>query len=470
MSDVFHRSARVLPPTVVGGQGIELIDADGRRFIDACGGAAVSCLGHGHPAVTRAIARQASAIAYSHTRFFTSGPAEALAERLTAAAGGRSRAYFVDSGSEAVEAALKLARQYHLERGAPERTRVISRQQSYHGNTLGALAVSGHAARRRPYEPWLFDVSRIEPCFEYRYRRDGETSEAYGRRAADALEAEIQRTPPGTVAAFIAETVVGATAGAVPPVPGYFRRVREICNRHGVLLILDEVMCGAGRTGTFLACEQEGVMPDIITLAKGLAGGYQPIGAVLCSELVYDAFESGSGAFVNGHTYSAHPIACAAALAVQQVIEEEDLLRRVKASGLYLHTRLAERFANHEFVGDVRGRGLLLAVELVADRATKAPFGTELRIHHSVYTEAMKRGLLVYSGSGTADGQQGDHILLAPPYTVTEAQIDLIVDLLATAVDAALVGVCSARLPRSRRISTRQDVLPPGIAINDPTG
>jgi adenosylmethionine-8-amino-7-oxononanoate aminotransferase len=439
---VFHRSTRSAMPVVVSGRGIELVAADGRRFIDACGGAAVSCLGHGHPVVAQAIARQAETLAYAHTSFFTNEPAEALADCLAAAApASLSRVYFVDNGSAAVETALKMARQYQIERGAPGRTRVISRRQSYHGNTLGALAVSGNAGRRAPYEPFLFETSRIAPCFEYRYARVGQTAEEYGREAADALEAELLRVGPETVMAFIAETVVGATTGAVAAAPGYLRRIREICDRHDVLLILDEVMCGAGRTGSFLACEQHGVVPDIVTLAKGLAGGYQPIGAVLCSDKVYDAFSAGTGAFVNGHTYSAHAIACAAALAVQGVIREENLLERVRVAGARLRSGLMERFGRHRYVGDVRGCGLLMAIELVADRATKAAFEPGLKMSARVKAEAFGRGLLVYPGAGTADGVRGDHVLLAPPYIVSDGEIEVIVERLGAAVDAAVAGV-----------------------------
>jgi adenosylmethionine-8-amino-7-oxononanoate aminotransferase len=443
MSDhIFHRSTRSELPTVVGGRGIELITADGRRFIDGCGGAAVSCLGHGHPAVLEAIARQARAMAYAHTSFFTNGPAEELADVLAAAApGDLKRVYFVDNGSAAVETALKMARQYHIERGQPGRTRVIARRQSYHGNTLGALATSGNAGRRAPYEPFLFPASHIEPCFEYRYAKPGQSAEDYGQQAAEALEAEILGLGPESVVAFVAETVVGATAGAVPPAPGYLRRIREICDRYGVLLLLDEVMCGAGRTGSFLACEQEGVLPDLVTLAKGLAGGYQPIGAVLCSERVYAAFASGSGGFINGHTYSAHAVACAAALAVQQVIREEGLLSRVREAGRHLRARLAERFARHPCIGDVRGRGLLLALEFVRDRETREPFAPGRKLSNRVKAAAFERGLLVYPGSGTIDGQRGDHILLAPPYNVTDAELDILVDRLSQAVDAAIAEV-----------------------------
>jgi adenosylmethionine-8-amino-7-oxononanoate aminotransferase len=443
MSDyVFHRSTRSKLPTVVGGCGIELITADGRRFIDACGGAAVSCLGHGHPAVVEAIARQARAMAYAHTGFFTNEPAEELAEVLAIAApGDLKRVYFVDNGSTAVETALKMARQYQIERGEPGRTRFIARRQSYHGNTLGALAVSGNAGRRAPYEPFLFRASHIEPCFEYHCARPGQSAEDYGREAAEVLEAELLKLGPESVVAFIAETVVGATAGAVPPAPGYLRRIREICDRYGVLLILDEVMCGAGRTGSFLACEQDGVTPDLVTLAKGLAAGYQPIGAVLCSRKVYEVFDSGSGAFVNGHTYSAHAVACAAAVAVQRVIREEGLLPRVAEAGRHLRARLAERFARHPFVGDVRGRGLLLALELVRDRETREPFAPGLKLHNRVKAAAFERGLLVYPGGGTIDGHRGDHVLLAPPYNVANAELEVIVDRLAQAVDAATAEV-----------------------------
>ncbi len=435
---VFQRSTRSALPLVVGGSGIELIAADGRRFIDACGGAAVSCLGHGHPAVVEAIERQARKMAYAHTSFFTNEPAEELAQTLAVAAPGHlKRVYFVDNGSTAVETALKMARQYHIERGQPQRTRFIARRQSYHGNTLGALAVSGNVGRRVPYEPYLFHASHIEPCFEYRYARPGQSSDDYGRQAAGALESELLKLGPETVVAFIAETVVGATAGAVPPAPGYLRRIREICDRYGVLLILDEVMCGAGRTGSFLACEQDGVAPDLVTLAKGLAGGYQPIGAVLCSRKVYESFDRGSGAFIHGHTYSAHAIACAASLAVQRVIREEELLTRVVEAGHQLRARLVERFARDPFIGDVRGRGLLLALELVRDRETREPFPAERKLHSRVKDAAFERGLLVYPGGGTIDGHRGDHILLAPPYNVTDAQLDVIVDRLARAVQAA---------------------------------
>jgi adenosylmethionine-8-amino-7-oxononanoate aminotransferase len=436
---VFHRSTRGRPPVAVRGEGAYLFDAEGRRYLDACGGAAVSCLGHGRPEVVAAIAEQTARLEFIHTGFFTSEPAEELAAAIAdLSPGALDRVWFTSSGSEAIEAALKLARQYHLERGDGARTKIVARRLSYHGNTLGALAAGGSAWRRAPYAPLLIDVSLVDPCFEYRFAEPGESAEGYGRRAADALDAEIARLGSENVMAFVAETVVGATAGAVPPVPGYLQRVRDICDRHGVLLILDEVMCGSGRTGTFLSCEQDKVVPDIVTLGKGLGGGYQPIGAVVCTSDVYDAVASGSGALKHGQTYNAHPVGCAAALAVQRVVEREGLLARVKQAGARLMTLLSERFGDHPNVGNIRGRGLLIAMELVEDRATKTPFDPELALHQRAKTEAFARGLLIYPGGGTADGRAGDHVLLAPPYNVTDAELATIVELLAETLDAIL--------------------------------
>jgi len=436
---VFHRTTSAPPPVAVRGEGIYVIDDQGRRYIDGCGGAAVSCLGHGHPAILAAMREQAAELEYIHTSFFTTDAAERLAALIAGMCpGDLDRVWYTGSGSEAIEAALKLARQYHLERGDSGRSRVIARRLSYHGNTLGALAAGGSQWRRKPYEPLLIDVSLVDPCFEYRFAEPGESAEAYGERAAASLEREIERLGPETVMAFVAETVVGATAGAVPPVPGYLKRIRDICDRHGVLLILDEVMCGSGRTGTFLSCEQDGVVPDIVTLGKGLAAGYQPIGAVVCTKRVYDAVASGSGALKHGQTYNAHPIGCAAGLAVQNLIREEDLLARVQQSGERLLMMLNQRFGNHPNIGDIRGRGLLLALELVQDRATKAPFDPALVMHQRAKAEAFDRGLLIYPSGGTVDGRSGDHILLAPPYNATDEELDVIVDLLGETLDAIL--------------------------------
>jgi len=439
MSHVFHRTTRGQLPAAVAGAGITITDAAGKTYIDASGGAAVSCLGHNHPRVIAAMKEQLGRLDFAHTAFFTTPVAEALADALIAAApAGMERVYFVSGGSEAMEAALKLARQYFLEIGQPRRHRFIARRQSYHGNTLGALAASGNVRRREPYAPLLMEVAHIAPCFAYRFKRDDESEEHYGRRVADELEAEIQRLGPDTVAAFVAETVVGATTGCVTAVPGYFQRVREICDRHGVLLILDEVMCGMGRTGTLYACEQEPVTPDLVAVAKGLGGGVQPIGALIVAGKIYDAVAEGSGAFMHGHTYMGHPLACAAALAVQNVIRDDDLLANVRAMGAHLAERLVERFGNHHHVGDIRGRGLFQAIELVEERSSKRPFDPAKKLHARVKAEAMAKGLIVYPAGGTIDGKRGDHVLLAPPYIAARGDIDTIVERLGDSVDAAL--------------------------------
>lgn len=439
MTHILHRQINATLPVASGGKGIELFDSNGRAYIDASGGAAVCCLGHGHPDVIAAMHRQADTLAYAHTSFFTSDVAEALADRLVAdAPAGISHAYFVSGGSEAVEAALKMARQYFVEIGQPQRRNIIARKQSYHGNTLGALATGGNEWRRAQFRPLLIETHHIDPCFAYRFQEAGETDEDYAARAAQALEDKIIALGPETVMAFVAETVVGATAGAVPPVADYLRRVRKICDRHGVLLILDEVMCGMGRTGTLHACEQDGVAPDLMTVAKGLGGGYQPIGAVLLSRKIFDAFANGSGLFQHGHTYICHPMACAAALAVQDVIARDRLLDNVKAMGAHLARRLGERFGNHPHIGDIRGRGLFMGVELVEDPSTKQPFDPKRKLHARIKKAAMANGLLVYPMGGTIDGANGDHVLLAPPFICDVAAIDAIVERLGEAVDQAL--------------------------------
>ena len=441
-SRVFHRLPSRVYPTAVRGEGVYLFDAAGKRYIDASGGAAVACLGHGHPAVIAAIKRQADALCYVHTSFFTTEVAEQLAEHLVSRAPlGVSHASFVSGGAEAMETALKMARQYFLERGEPKRTRFIARRQSYHGNTLGALAVSGNLWRRERFAPMLFDVTHVSPCYAYREQRIDESAVAYGERLARELDAAIVAAGPETVIAFVAEPVVGATLGAVAAVPGYFKRVREVCDRHGIFLILDEVMCGMGRCGTLFACEAEGVVPDIITIAKGLGAGYGPIGAVLLARHVHDAFVGGSGAFQHGFTYMGHALACAAALEVQRVIAAEGLLAQVVARGATLKAELARAFADHPHVGDIRGRGLMVALELVADRASKAPFAPERKLNARVKETALDVGLVCYPGGGSVDGRQGDHVLLAPPFIVSEAQVGEIVDLLHSAVDRAIAAM-----------------------------
>jgi adenosylmethionine-8-amino-7-oxononanoate aminotransferase len=439
MTRILHRQIGSQLPVVVGGRGVELQDAAGRTYIDACGGAAVSCLGHGHPDVIAALHAQLDQIAYAHTSFFTSEAAERLADRLIAdAPGNLDHVYLVSGGSEAIEAALKMARQYFVEKRQPQRRHIIARRQSYHGNTLGALAVGGNEWRRRQFEPLLIETHHIDPCYAYRFQLPNESDGAYAARTAQALEDQILALGADSVIAFVAETIVGATAGAVPPVADYLKRVRGICDRYGVLLILDEVMCGMGRTGTLHACEQEGVVPDLLVIAKGLGAGYQPIGAVLLGAHVFEAFRDGSGSFQHGHTYMGHPMAAAAALAVQEVIRRDRLLANVVAMGELLDLRLKERLGRHTHVGDIRGRGLFRAVELVADRETKAPFDPARKLHARIKREAMSRGLMVYPMGGTIDGVNGDHILLAPPFIVEHRHIETIVDRLGDAIDAAL--------------------------------
>ena len=439
MTHLMHRSLNAAPPLAAGGRGIRLVDSAGREYIDASGGAAVSCLGHGHPEVLAAMHRQIDALAYAHTGFFSSAVAEELGDHLIAhAPPGMSHVYLVSGGSEAIEAALKMARQYFVEVGQSERRHFIARRQSYHGNTLGALAVGGNEWRRRQFAPLLIEVAHVSPCYEYRDRRPGESAEGYGARLAAELEQTIARLGPETVIAFCVETVGGATAGAIPPVPGYFRRVREVCDRHGILLIADEVMCGMGRTGTLHAVEQEDIAPDLMTIAKGLGGGYQPIGAVLAQRRIVDAIAQGSGFFQHGHTYIGHPVACAAALAVQRIVQRDGLLAAVRKQGAQLRDRLDAALGAHPNVGDIRGRGLLLAIELVEDRASKRAFDPALRLHARIKAEAMSLGLMTYPMGGTIDGRLGDHILLAPPFIVSDDELGMIVDRLTAAIDAAI--------------------------------
>ena len=442
MSRLLHRSLHEAPHLAVGGSGMFIHMADGRQILDGSGGAAVSCLGHGNSRVKAAIAAQLDQVAYVHTGLFTNPAAEALGEMVLAGQpGGLTHAYFCSSGSEAMEAAIKLARQYFLEIGQPARSRFIARRGSYHGNTLGALSAGGNAMRRAPYAPILSDAfSHVSPCFAYRFQGESESDAQYVARLEDELEAEFQRLGPETVAAFCAEPVVGATTGCVAALPGYFPAMRRVCDRHGALLILDEVMCGMGRTGTMHAWEQEDVTPDIQVIAKGLGGGYQPIGGILIAGRVIDALDQGSGVFQHGHTYQAHPVACAAALAVQKVIRDDGLLENVQAMGVRLNAALHERFGNHAHVGDIRGRGLFQAIELVADRATRAPFDPALKLHERIKQAAFGHGVAVYPMGGTIDGRLGDHVIVAPPYIASAGDIDAIVDRLAAAVDAVIAS------------------------------
>ena len=439
MSHVFPRHTKNMPPLALSGEGCYLLDASGKRYFDGSGGAAVSCLGHGDPEVIEAIKTQVEKLAFAHTGFFTSEPAEKLADLLIANAPGElDRVLFVSGGSEANEAAIKLARQYFVEKGETNRRFLIARRQSYHGNTLGALAVGGNQWRRKQFSPLLVDVSHISPCFEYADRNPDESTFDYGQRVAQELEDEILRLGTDSVIAFLGEPVVGATAGAVPAVEGYFTRIREICDRYGVLLILDEVMCGMGRTGHLFACEADNVTPDIACIAKGLGAGYQPIGAMLCSSEIYRTIEEGSGFFQHGHTYLGHPVAAAAGCAVLEAILSRDLVSRVRTMGERFDKALKDQFSEHAHVGDIRGRGLFRGIELVADKVSKSPFAPEKRLAAGIKKAAFEQGLICYPMSGTRDGVNGDHILLAPPFIIEDDQIDEVVTKLDTAISSCL--------------------------------
>jgi len=375
-------------------------------------------------------------MAFAHTGFFSSDPAEELAELLIDNAPGElDRVYFVSGGSEAIEAAIKLARQFHIENGEPSRHHIIARKQSYHGNTLGALAAGGNKWRRNQFEPILIDVSHISPCYEYVDKLKEETSFDYGQRVAQELEDEILRLGSDKVMAFIVEPVVGATMGAVPAVPGYFKKVRNICNKYGVLLILDEVMCGMGRTGHLFASEFDEIAPDILCIAKGLGAGYQPIGAMLCSKDIYDRLGKGSGFFQHGHTYMGHPVACAAGLAVLKAILNRKLLSSINNKSNQLFNCLKTQL-EHPNIGDIRGRGLFIGIEIVKNIETKKPFDPNLKVAASIKNAAFEAGLICYPMSGTRDGKWGDHILLAPPFIINENQIIELVNKLSIAIES----------------------------------
>ena len=439
MSHIFHRTPSRPPPVAMRGAGSFLYDAEGKSYYDGSGGAAVSCLGHGHPEVITAVTEQIGKLEYAHTGFFSSEPAEQLAALLARRSPkSLGNVYFLSSGSEAVETALKMARQYHVDRGEPQRRHTIARQLSYHGNTLGALGIGGHVGRRALYQPLLAQTHHVAPCFARHYAQPGESDEAYATRLAQELEQKILSLGADTVSAFVAETVVGATTGAVTAVPTYFKKIRAVCDKYGVLLILDEVMSGSGRTGSFHAFEQEGVVPDILTMAKGLGGGYQPIAAVLAQDKVVETIVNASGAFQHGHTYIGHPVACAAALAVQRIIERDALVERCAFLGHELDALLNARFAQHPHVGDIRGRGLLMAVELVANRDSDTPFDPSLSVHAKVKQQAFQRGLICYPGAGCVDGVRGDHVLLAPPYITEISELADAVDVLGESIDAAV--------------------------------
>jgi len=444
MSFVLHRQLKNIAPVAVSGRGAWLVDAEGREYLDACAGAAVSAIGHDDPDVAAAVADQMSRLSYAHTSFFSSEPAERLARTLVQAAGASfSKVFFTSSGSEAVEAAIKFARQHFVEKGEPARRHVIGRWQSYHGNTLGALSAGGNKMRRGLYGPLLIDMHHIDACYAYRGQRAGETLDQFGLRMADQLEAKILELGPETVAAFVVEPVVGATLGAVTAPRTYFPRIREICDRYGVLLVFDEVMCGMGRLGSLFAFETVGARPDIVCIAKGLGSGYLPIAAMILTEAAVKPLAEGSGSFMHGHTYQGHPVACAAAEVVLAKISSPEMLTRVGEAGKRLKDGLRARLGNSRHVGEIRGEGLFVAVEFVADADTKQPFPHAARLNARIKREAMDRGLLVYAMGGTLDGQSGDHVLFAPPFVISDEEIDRIVDLFADASAAALDSVLS---------------------------
>ncbi|EXJ96363.1 hypothetical protein A1O1_01489 [Capronia coronata CBS 617.96] len=431
-------------PNVVNSKGNYLYTDDGLEILDATGGAAVACIGHNNPRVKAAIVDQLDKIEYCYSQFFTTPPVEKLSRYLTESTGGlMSRVFIVSSGTEAIEAAIKMARQYFTELPEPQlqRIRFIARKQSYHGNTMGALGTGSHVARRAIYEPMLSPhVSHVSACYPYRGKNDSESDASYVARLAQELEDEFQRVGPDTVCAFVAETVAGATLGAVPPVPGYFAAMKEVCTRHGALFILDEVMSGMGRTGTLHAWEQEGVTPDLQTVAKGLGAGYMPIGALLIGKKVVDVLDHGSGAFVHSQTYQGHALACAAAYEVQAIMQEEDLLANVREMGDYLGISLQQRLGSHPNVGDIRGRGLFWALEFVKDKEKKEPFPAKSQLAKRLQATGVQKEFCIslIPGNGTADGKDGDHIILAPAYNTTRAEIDTIVDRTEKVIKAVL--------------------------------
>ncbi|HFC04123.1 MAG TPA: aspartate aminotransferase family protein [Rhizobiales bacterium] len=442
-SRVFYRTLATDFPMATGAAGVYLTDSTGKQYLDASGGAAVCPVGHGNKRVIEAVKAQLDRMAFAHTSFFTNDPAEQLAAILSdKAPGGVWRTYFVSGGSEANEAALKMARQIQFERGDVERSHFISRHMAYHGSTIATMAIGTIRASSELYKPLLpGNVEKIMPCFPFRWQKDGESAADFLTRSSGELEAVIQQLGDKRAICFIAETVSGATLGAVPPVPGYFKAIREICDRHGVLMILDEVMAGMGRCGTLFACEQDGVVPDMITLAKGLGGGYQPLGAVMVREELVSELEQGSGAFVHGHTYVGHASACAAGLAVQQVFEEDKLVEQVASKGDVLAAKLEAAFGDHPHVGDLRGRGFFRGIEIVKDRQTNEPFDSAAGVAMKIKKAAMDEGLVCYPMGGTIDGKNGDPIMLAPPFIYEAHHMDEMVEKLGRAIDMAIGGV-----------------------------
>ncbi|KAK8042601.1 Exo70 exocyst complex subunit [Apiospora phragmitis] len=435
-SAVLYRDLNAQFLSLARGRGLFLELKNGVSVIDASGGAAVACIGHGDERVRDAIVEQLNKVAYCSTLFYTADVCEKLCQELVGSTNGHmSRAYIVSSGSEAMEAAMKLARQYFFEKTHPEpqRAKFIARNHSYHGTTLGSLSMGGHVSRRAKFEPMLLsNIFKVSRCFAYRDQGHREADQSYVARLADELDEEFHRLGPDTVCAFVAEPVVGAALGCVPAVQGYFKAMRAVCDKYGALLILDEVMCGMGRTGTLHAWEQEDVVPDIQTLGKCLGGGYQPIAGVLVSCNVVDVLMRGSGSFAHGHTYQGHPIACAAALEVQKIVRDEQLLNNVRSMGELMSIRLAEALQDHPNVGAIRGRGLFWGIEFVANKATKEPFPAAANVAMGLAAIGLTKPykIAIYPGTGTVDGVNGDHVILSPSYNITAAEVENIVTIM----------------------------------------
>ena len=416
-SAVFYRAPSQRYPMAVSARGMTITDATGKEYLDMSGGAAVSCLGHGHPGVVAAIQRQLETLAYAHTAFFTNEPQEELARLIAARfAEPGARVYFASGGSEANETALKVAWQYWAARGRPNKKIIIGRDHSYHGNTFGVLSASGNDARRRASAAPLVNWPRIPPCYAYRERRNDEPIEVYSARAAAYLDDAIRRAGADKVAAFICEPIVGSSLGVVAAAPGYLSRVREICDQHEVLFIADEIMCGSGRTGTFFAHRHDNVVPDIVTLAKGIGGGYQPLAAVVLRNNIAD--ELARAGFAHGHTYIGHASACAAGVAVQHVLDRDQLLERTQSMGAVFLSLLQDAFGEHPLVGDIRGRGLFFGIELVRDRKTRAGFEGGKQLPDQLRLAAMDAGLICYPGSIEVQGRTVPHFMMAPPMIV----------------------------------------------------
>ncbi len=445
---VFHRNLNKTYPVISHGEGIYLYTREGRRIIDGASGAAVVCLGHNNKKLIDAMKAQAEKIAFVHLSAFSSKPLMKLADELTSLTPRPlKRVYFTSGGSEAVEGAIKLARQYHVERGNPEKHKVISRFISYHGSTIGALSLSGHAGRRSKYAPLLASFPRIPPAYCYRcpfdeHKKHPGPPECDFECAYD-LERSIISEGPDLISAFIMEPILGASAPAVAPPVGYLRRIRSICNKHDILLIADEVMTGCGRTGKFFAFQHYEAVPDIVTISKGISSGYSPLGAIIASDEIYETIRhSPSGSFVHGHTFAGNPLSAAVGLEVIRIIKEENLLERVVRLGAYLSKKLNALKKGHPTVGDVRCKGLLAGVEIVANRRSKKPFSHTLGISSRLAGLCLEKGLYLYPGSGSYDGLNGDHLLIAPPYIITEPQIDEMMEMLTSAIEALEIELC----------------------------